>query len=254
MRVILLAATVAISATSLRAQTSEELIARGDSLHDAMQPAAALEQYRAAFDASNDEMLWRFARSQMDVAKQLGDDQGELRDSLYGVARLYAETAVRVNEGGADGHFVLASALGRLSRTKSGRARVRFGKQIYEEAARALALNPNHDGAHHVIGAWHAEVRRLSGLTRTFARAFLGGGFMSMASTDSAAVHLEQAVENRPDYIYHHLELAEVYVDLGRYAEARTELELVSTLPHSDVLDTQYQREARELLQEIRDR
>jgi DNA-binding SARP family transcriptional activator len=105
-----------------------------------------------------------------------------------------------------------------------------------------------------VLGAWHAEIRRLSGLTRTFARTFLGGGFMAMASVDSAAAHLERAVELEPWYIYHHLELAEIYIDMERYADARARLTELRTLPHRDVLDTQHQAEAARLLEEIRNR
>jgi tetratricopeptide (TPR) repeat protein len=68
-------------------------------------------------------------------------------------------------------------------------------------------------------------------------------------------VHLERSVELKPSYLYHHLELAQVYIDLERYAEAREQLEAVlALLPTSDVEDPEYQREAAELLEEIRDR
>ncbi|MFQ5549695.1 MAG: hypothetical protein ACE5FJ_00485 [Gemmatimonadales bacterium] len=237
------------------AQTNVQHIALGDSLYEAMEPAQALEHYRAAFDVSNYEMLWKFAQAQIDVAKQLIDDRYEsVRDSLYGVARLYAEAAVAADSLGPDGHFMLALAIGRLSRTKGGRERVRFGRLIYQESAEALRLDPMHAGAHHVIGVWHAEIRRLSGLTRTFARALMGADFMRIAAWDSAVVHLERAVEIEPSYIFHRLELAEVYVDLDRYADARRQLRALLPLEHSDVNDGLHQARARELLQEIADR
>lgn len=150
---------------------------------------------------------------------------------------------------------MLAQALGRLSRTKGGKERVRYARDIYNEAARALELDPDHDGALHVLGAWHAEVRRLSGVARFFARTVLGGGFLSRAHWDSAVVHLERAVERRPNYLYHRLELAEIYADAGRPDDAIRELERLLALPAtSDVMDPAYQRQATTLLGRLRAR
>lgn len=254
--VVVVSLCLAMFAVESPAQTLQEHVASGDSLHNALKPADALEHYRAALaiDSTNYEALWKFVRSQVDVAKQIKDDgPTELRDSLYEVAGRYAEAAVAANPGAAEGHFVLALALGRLSRTKGGKERVRFGKEIYDAAARALELDPNHDGAEHVLGAWHAEIRRLSGITRFLAKTLLGGGYMGRASWDSAIVHLQRAVELRPEHIYHRVELAEVYMDLERYAEARYYLEPVAGLPPvTDVLDPEHKRRAAELLAEIR--
>jgi tetratricopeptide (TPR) repeat protein len=238
-------------------QAASEHLLRGDSAHANMDPAAALEHFRAAHlaDRHNYEAYWKFARSQVDVAKLLmGDSVEHKRDSLYGVAVAMALDAVYLDSLDAEGHAILASALGRLSRTKGGRERVRYGREIYEHAARAIELNPDHDGAHHVIGAWHAEVRRLSGITRFFAKTFMGGGFMDKASRDSAVAHLVGATEIKPDYVFHHLELAEVLIDLERYDEARRELQIVLELPITDVSDPMHKETATSLLEEIRGR
>lgn len=250
---------VAISVASqpLTAQTFDELIARGDSLHDALQPGYALSAYRDALgiDSARYAALWRYAREHIDVAKQLTDQQTEMRDSLYRVARHFAEAAIAVDSLRPEGHFMRAQALGRLSRTKGGKERVRFAREIYDEAARTLELDPDHDGAHHVLGAWHAEVQRLSGLTKFFAKTFLGGGFMDRASWDSAVTHLERAVARRPEYLYHRLDLAQVYIDLERFDAAQHQLQRIGELaPTSDVMDPEYQEEAAELLARLRER
>ena len=52
--------------------------------------------------------------------------------------------------------------------------RIRRAKIIRSEALRTLALDPSHDGAYHVLGRWNAEIMRLSGLSRFFAKHFLG--------------------------------------------------------------------------------
>ena len=249
----------AVSAPPTAAQTAAEHVAAGDSAYAALQPDAALVHYQAALalDSSSYEALWKAARSIADVAKQLQSKDGaeeRRRDSLYTVGRGYAEAAIRAHPDGANGHYTLAMVLGRLSRTKGSKERVRYAEVIFNEASRAVAIDSGHDGAHHVLGAWHAEVKRLSGIQRFFAKALFGGGFMSKASWDWAVWHLHNAVHHNPAIIYHRLELAEVLVDIGKYKEAREQLEAISSLPMGDVLDPQYKREAADLLGRIRDK
>src|SRR6266446_8667443 len=71
---------------------------------------------------------------------------------------------------------------------------------------------------------------------------------MSVANWDDAVKHLETAVRIAPRHIYHRLELAEVYTDLGRYSKAREQLIVIATLPEVDVLDGQYKKDAAALL------
>src|SRR2546427_1811681 len=155
-------------------------IALGDSAHAALAPQQALGHYRAALarDSINYAALWKAGREAVDIAKQIAgkdDSSKQVRDSLYTLARAYGEAAVRVNPNGADGHFTVAQALGRLSRTKGGKERVRFAKLIYDEVMKALELDSTHDGANHLIGAWHAEVKRLAGFQKFFAKTLFGG-------------------------------------------------------------------------------
>lgn len=243
----------AIATQQNRYPEIEHHLATGDSLSTRLQPQGALLHYEMALalDSMSYPALWKAAGACIDIAKQIPDEYRPIRDSLYLVARDYAERAIRADSTGADGYFMLAQTLGRLARTRSGKERVRFGRTVYEAAARALELNPDHDGAHHVLGAWHAEAKRLSGFTRWFAQAFLGADFLARASWDSAAFHLERAVALRPDYIFHRLELAQIYLDQGRRAEAREQLERIAELPVEDVLDPQHKAEAQRLLRRL---
>jgi tetratricopeptide (TPR) repeat protein len=242
-------ASPAAAAQESRRQEIEYHLAVGDSLSGRLQPQGALLHYEMALalDSAFYPALWKAAGAWIDIAKQIPDDLARIRDSLYLLARDYAQKAIRADSEGADGYFMLAQALGRLARTRSGKERVRFGRMVYDAAARALELNPDHDGAHHVLGAWHAEAKRLSGFTRLFAQLFLGADFLGRASWDSAAFHLERAVALRPNYIFHRLELAQIYLDQGRREEARAQLERIAALPVGDVLDPQHKAEAERL-------
>src|SRR6059058_4573796 len=124
----------------------------GDSAHAALAPQQALGHYRAALahDSTNYAALWKAGREAVDLAKQIegkDDSSKQVRDSLYVMARAYGEAAARVNPNGADGHFTIGQALGRLSRTKGGKERVRFAKIIFDEGMKALECDSTHDGA-----------------------------------------------------------------------------------------------------------
>src|SRR6266498_2886172 len=148
-----------------------EHIALGDSAHAALAPAQALQHYRAALaaDSTNYQALWKAGRELVDIAKQIegkDDSSKHLRDSLYSQARDYGEAAVRVTPNGADGHSTGGQVLGRLARTKGGKGRLRCCKLIYEEGMEAIDHDTTHDSVNHLIGSWHAEVKRRSGTER----------------------------------------------------------------------------------------
>jgi tetratricopeptide (TPR) repeat protein len=239
------------------AQSAAELIARGDSANPFMHPAEALAIYQAAIGADSNslEAWWKAGRALVDVAKQIeqNDDRSRARrDSLYFLARDYAVRAIRINQMDANPHFVQSLALGRLALTKGQRERVKYGSKIYSEGAFALVLDSLHDGAHHVVGVFHAEVKRLSAPVRFFARLIYGSKLLGASSWDSATVHLERAVQLNPGDIYHRLELARVYLDINRKHDAAAQLDTIGTLPDADVLDPEYRRRAAELLAGIR--
>jgi tetratricopeptide (TPR) repeat protein len=244
-RQIVLALVLAAAPASLTAQTAAEHLAMGDSLRHALQSAQALHHYQAALalEPGSYPANWKAAREIADVAKQLlGDSLKNRRDSLYSLGRTYAEAALKLDSTNADGHFALALVLGRLSRTRGGKERVRFAKIIYDEAARAVQLDSAHDGAWHILGAWNAEVKRLSGFTRFFAKTLFGAGFMDRATWDDAVKDLERAVALNPQHVYHRFELAGVYLDVGDAAKATAQLQALATLPVGDPMDPYYQR------------
>jgi tetratricopeptide (TPR) repeat protein len=253
-----LALSGAPAAVAQRPLSAAEQIALGDSAYAALAPAQALGHYRAALaiDSSSYPASWKAGRELVDVAKQIPDEAGDssrhLRDSLYMAARAYGEAAVRLNPNGADGHFTVAQALGRLARTKGGKERVRFAKLIYDEGMKAIELDSTHDGAYHLIGAWHMEVMLLSGFQRFFAKTLFGGGFLDKGNWADAERYLARAVALKPQNIFHRLELGEVYFDVGKVSKAREQFTLIATLPIGDVLDPKYQKEAKQILDDIK--
>ena len=246
--------TVSLAAPGLHAQSAEDEIRLGVAAREARTPQVALEHFRAALalDSASYEARWRAAEALMDMGKQTPDSvKSADRDSIYADAERYARRAVELSPDSADGHYALAAAIGRASLTKSKKERVRRAGEVRAEALRALDIDPSHHKADHVLGRWNAEIMRLSGFQRFFAKTFLGGKIFNAASWDSAEVYMKKAVELSPNTIYDRLELAEILVDRERYTDARAELDQLAQLPISDVMDPTYQSDGAALLRKI---
>jgi tetratricopeptide (TPR) repeat protein len=242
-----------VLAPHLAAQTTARLVADGRAIARS-DPRGALELFQAALaiDSFDYEANWRAAVALVDVGQETPDSIPSLaRDSGYAAAEHHARRAVLTDSMQAEGHFALALALGRTALTKSRKSRLRYAAGIYNEATRAIELDPLHHGAHHILGLWHAEARRLSGFTRFMARKLLGGKILGESSWDKAIEHLETAARLDPGRIYHGLDLARVYVDRKRYGAARDELDRILGLPDRELFDSTYRVEARALREQI---
>jgi tetratricopeptide (TPR) repeat protein len=258
MRPLLLSFLLALlAARPLPAQApadSASDLAAGRAAFEVRDPETALADFERvlAVDSSSYEANWRAALALITLGVRTPDSiRSPERDSLYARAERYARRAVEADSLGADGHFLLARAIGQTALTKGTRERIRLASDIRREALRAIELDPQHDGAYHVLGRWNAEIMRLSGLSRFMARQFLGAGIFGQASWDSAIANLERAVEIDPRRIIHRLDLARVYVDRKRYDDASRELTALDTLPIHDFNDPAYKADGAALLRKI---
>jgi tetratricopeptide (TPR) repeat protein len=241
-------------AGSLEAQRAEDHVALGIAASDAHDLPTALQHFQAALDqdSMSYEANWRGAITLLTLGEQLGDNgKNPERDSLYQQAERYAGRAVESKPTGADGHFALAASVGRASLTMGKKARIKRAAIIRSEALRTIALNPKHDGAYHILGRWNAEIMRISGFSRFFAKSFLGAGIFNQASWGKAIYNMEKAVQLDPGRIYHHLELAEIYAERKRLADAKTQLHLVDSLPEREVMDSTYKRQGAALSRKL---
>lgn len=242
---------VAVAAAPAWGQSAADHVAMGIAARNALDARTALVHFEAALavDSTDYQANWQAALSLIDIGAETPDDVASpARDSLYARAELLARRATEARPEGADGHFALANAIGRVALTASTREKIERASDVRMEAMKAIQLDPRHDGAYHVLGRWHAEVMRLSGATRFLARTFLGGAVLAEASWDKAVANMEQAVELNPDRIIHRLALAEIYLDVDREADARIQLERIARLTPRDPGDPASQRRAAELL------
>jgi tetratricopeptide (TPR) repeat protein len=245
---------LALIASRLEAQSAHDHVALGTAALEAHDLRTALAHFDAAVsrDSTDYEANWRGAIALIDTAEVIPDNvKSPERDSLYARAERLARRAVAADSAGADGHFALAAAVGRASLTMGKQERIRRARIIRDEAMRAIQLNPRHDGAYHILGRWNAEIMRLSGLSRFLAKRLLGAGIFGEASWEAAVSDMERAVALDPGRLYHHLELAEIYVDRKRYDDARAQLADMAALPDREIMDSVYRQKGAALAKAI---
>jgi tetratricopeptide (TPR) repeat protein len=250
-RTALLAVAVAFSAATAGAQTVAEHVALGDRAYASSNAAEAYKHYQAALaeDPRSYEALWKASREAVDLGEF--DKDADRRSAYFAAATAFARRAVAANPQDAEGHFHLARSLGRTALAAGKRDKVKYATEVRAEALKALQANPQHAGALHIMGVWNAEVMRLSGMERFFAKNLLGGKVFDSASWNDAVSYMERAVAAEPGAITHHLDLAKIYRDTGNKAKAREQFQFVINAPATEANDANYKREAAEALRKL---
>jgi tetratricopeptide (TPR) repeat protein len=244
----------ASSAPTPSRDSAPDPLAAGIAAFEARDPGGAVALFRDALarDSLGYEPNWRIALALITLGQETPDSRSSpARDSLYAEAERRARTAVRADTNRADGWFILANAIGRTALTRPPDQRLKLAAAVRNAAVHALLKDPGHDGAYHVLGRWHAEIMRLPGIHRFFARRVLGARVFDEASWDEAQLNLERAVALDSTRIVHRLDLAEIYADRKRYAEARAQLDTIAAMPEREYLDPRHKKEAAALLSRI---
>jgi tetratricopeptide (TPR) repeat protein len=245
-------AALVIGATPAAAQSPAELVALGDAAYKERRQQDARDHFVRAIaaDPTNYEALWKASRSEIDLAEIASRPAV---DALLSAGQQHAEAAIRARPTDAEGHFSLARALGRRALSAGPRDGIRLSTIIRDAALTALKIDGTHAGALHVLGMWHAEIMRISGLSRMFARTFLGAEVFSAASWDEAQRLLEASVQHDPNRIIHRLDLAGIYTDRGDRKRARELYLSIASAPIVEPNDDLYKKQAAERLKRLAD-
>ena len=229
---------------AVQTHTAADHIALGDKANVARNATEALAHYEAALTLApkNYDALWKASGAAIDLGEAEPDEKK--RETFYAKATTLARQSIAVDSGGAESNFAMARGLGRTALTLGARDRVKYARDVRLYALKSLAADSKHPGAMHVMGVWNAEIMRLNSIVRMFAKTVMGGSIFSEASWASAAKYMEQSVANDPMRAVHHLDLARVYRDMGRKADAKVQYDLAIKAPLKDANDGLYQKEA----------
>jgi tetratricopeptide (TPR) repeat protein len=227
----------------------EQYLVAGDSLYNALDNQSALKEYLNAYnlDSMDYEANWKAARAYVDVGATL---EGDLRAEYYKKGEFHSRKATQVDSQGSKGHLYLSIALGRVALDAGAKERIKLSKEIKKEVDLAIQYDPNDDIAYHVLGRWNRKLANLSWIERGFANIFLGG-VPKEASNENAVDCFLKALDLKPGYINHHLELGKTYEMMDLEDKAREEYQKCLDLPKTASEDDTYKQEAKTLLENL---
>jgi tetratricopeptide (TPR) repeat protein len=136
----------------------------------------------------------------------------------------YADRAIAAHPTAAPGYLGSCISRGRLALFVENRSKVKLAKEAQDAAKRALALAPDDDIAHHLMGRWHYEMARINVVVRAVVRVMYGAS-LEPGTREQALGHYHQAIALAPRRLVHRVEAGRVLLEMGRVAEAREHLE-----------------------------
>jgi tetratricopeptide (TPR) repeat protein len=248
---LLLLAALSLFADAGAQASERDLILLAERQEVQLNEAGALESFRQALriNPNNYGALWKAS----ELCSRLGKRQPskEQQQEYYRTGRAYALRAVQINPNGADGYYVLAVAMGRLAMSQSGREKVNSVKEIRANVERAIALNPQHARAWHVLGKWNYEVNNLGMFEKAALRIAYGG--LPSASLKESIRCYERARALEPEFALNYLELAKAYHKNDQDQKAFECLRRLSTLANRTGDDAHIKSEGARLLREWND-
>lgn len=224
----------------------EELLRQAQAAEDRFDSKTALTLFQRAdqLRPRDPTILQKISRQYSDLATDTADEQERIRLCTKGLS--YAQQAAKLAPENAVNVLSVAICYGKLALWSDIRTRISYSKLVREYAERAIALNPNYDYAHHVLGRWHYEVATLGATKRWLVRLIYGG--LPAASLDEAVNQLQRAVDLAPDFPAHRVELGFALRAQGKKNEARASFERALAMPIREKYDNEAFRRAREAL------
>lgn len=230
--------------------TKDPLVARALEAEQRLDSRNALDLFLRAEPAWPDEawLLQKISRQYSDLVIDTPDTAEKKR--LCVAALDYARRAVALQPENAVNQLSLAICYGKLGMYSDVRTRIEYSRLVREHAERALALNPDYDYAHHVLGRWNYEVASLGVGTRFIVKLIYGG--LPSASLAEALRHLRRAVELSPRDPSHRVELGFALLADGQRDAARAAFEEALKLPVRQKFDREELQRAKDALTKLR--
>ena len=243
------AAFLVICAT-VRGESPNDLITKGDAFDARLQAAEALQSYLPVekLQPKNVRLLVRIARQYRHLMADATTREDKLR--LGGIALEYAQRAAALAPSDAEAQLSIAISYGKMLPLMGTKEQIEASRQIKETADKAIKLDPRNDLAWHVLGRWHRVLSDVNTLKRALGSLLYGK--LPQTTTEEAVKCFEKAIEINPNRLMHYVELGRAYAQMGRTAEARRFIEKGLAMPNVEKDDPETKRRGEETLAKLR--
>lgn len=255
----LLAAPGATSAQGVRslpqleATTADPLAdAAIDDLFFGGRPAEAYQRLELRLDRDSTDVgaRWRGARTALNLG--ILESRSEVAERWFETAGAHGEIAVSLRPDDLEVLYWAAASLGREALQHGPRTSTRLVQRVWDLTHRVLAADPDHAGAHNILGKLNQEVMSLSGFERLVGRLLFSIDPLKEANWDSAEEHHYRAVEGDPNTILFRRDYGETLAALDRPDEARAIWLAALALPSVYPVDDRFKADIQTMLAELR--
>ena len=245
-----LLSTVTLVCAAIRAESSKDLIAKGDVFDKKLQAAEALQCYLPAekLQPTNVHVLVCIARQYRYLLADATTRNEKLR--LGGIALGYAQRAAALAPRNAEAHLSIAISYGKMLPYMDTKDQIEASRDIKDSVDKAIELDPENDLAWHVLGRWHRTLSDVNLIKRRIAAILYGK--LPQTTTEEAVKCFEKAIELNPSRLMHYVELGRAYAQMGKTAEARRFIEKGLAMPNLEKDDPETKRRGQETLVKLR--
>ncbi len=229
------------------AQSVSELIMQGDNYEAAMNDMKAVEQYKQAvkIQPANIYAICKVSEICSRIGARLKEDKSH-QSSYFQAAKMYAQTALKLDPASSEANFVMALVMGRDALDKGGEEKIAAVKDIKHYADLSVKYNPQNYKAWYILGKWYYEVSSLNYFERAAVKVFFGA--LPPAKIDDAIACLEKTKSLNPGFILNYLSLAKAYKKKDEEPMAKQNLAYMFALPDKTQDDAAFKSEGRDLL------
>lgn len=232
------------------AQDINVLLKEADNLEKQLKEPEALDRYKQVLLQNPVQLKALVKAAELNVA--LGNRQTDKNSKrlYYETALSFANRAFMADSNQADASYAMSMASGKMTDVETeNRKIVAYVKDVKKYADRALSINPNHARANYTLGKWHYEMANLSGIKKIAVKLFYGG--LPEGNLDDAIMYMEKCKTLEPYFVSNYLDLAKVYKDNHRPAQAIEVLNRLVKLPTRSTDDIANKAEGAKLLESM---
>jgi tetratricopeptide (TPR) repeat protein len=240
----------------LLCQQSDILLREGDKFADSFNDKAALDKYLQAGKVSpkNWDILWKISRSYLNIGVHMPESTSDQKDAqlaVYQKALSYAELSVNYGSDKSITYLRRAIANGRIALFKGVFSVGGVVNSIKKDCEKAISLN---NGGNYVQGLAHYVLARTNAkISEKWApaRSVLGLGW---ADNEIAVKEFKTAITIFPNFRMFYIDYARSLIREDRYNEAKDALNKCLISPKREEDDDARIAEAKQILNEIKNK
>jgi tetratricopeptide (TPR) repeat protein len=222
-----------------------------DALYYDGEPEEAFEVLRThlADHPEDYDVLWRVVRST--IVLGVASEGWRRQNSWWDTGMAYGDRAVAARPDGVEGRYWRSAAYGRRATNAAAEYGAELAEIAYEDAHAILAMQPDHGGAHNILGKIFFEIMSMSRIERWVGRTFVRTDALKESSWEAAELHLQAAAADWPESVQLQYDLAELYRKRGRDDEARAAYERVTRMSPVHPTDLALQQDAARMIADL---